>query len=176
MTTHNKTCGEFGSHNLYVDNPVTVNISKLTKQNIEPSYLLNAVEGAPAYLGRLIGSASSCFSGKGITACNSIIRFTASTIPGKASTSQFAESAIVRYLCASSISYFARLTCWASWSRQASMIFCRMDFGFLLSSKNSKEGNAGTCFTEGALDSSCKLISSYPQSNSPFGLGVLGWA
>lgn len=150
------------SHKLYARRPNPVNITTLPQQNIELIHRLYAVVGAPAHLGRLGGSVSSSgFCGKGITACNSIIRFTVSTIPGKASISQFAPSAIARYLCASSISYFARLMCWASWSRHASMICCNSFFGFLESSRNSKEGNAGTWFKGLALDAMRTVLSGH---------------
>lgn len=112
--------------------------------------LLVAVPGAPAYLGRQLRfSAAPSFSegsGNSMTPCISIMRRTVSTMLGKASISQFAESAMVRYLCASSVSYFARLMCWASWSKHASMTLCNVAFGFLQSRRNSSEGSAGTLF------------------------------
>ena len=103
----------------------------------------------PAQRGRHFTSSgfSGCFSGKLRTACTSIIRFTVSTIPGKWSISQRAASALARYVRASSSSILARLVCCAAWSKQASSICCRTSLGFLQSSRNSKEGKAGTCFT-----------------------------
>lgn len=113
------------------------------------TYYLRAVDGAPAYRGLQFTSStgSADFSGKLITACTSILRFTTSTISGKCSISQRAASALASYFLASSASIFARLACCAAWSKQASSIFCSTSRGFLQVSRNSKEGRAGT-FTD----------------------------
>jgi hypothetical protein len=122
----------------------------LLSRELETYHVREAVPGEPAYLGRQLRSSTpstSGFSGKLSAACTSIIRFTVSTIPGKWSISQRAASAFAAYVRACSSSALARLVCWAAWSRQASSIFCNTSLGFLQSSRNSKEGNAGTCFT-----------------------------
>jgi hypothetical protein len=123
---------------------------------------LEAVPGAPAYLGRQLRSSTpsaSGFSGKVSIGCTSIVRFTLSTIPGRVSISQRAASALAAYSRACSSSALALFKCWARWSKQASSSCCSTSLGFLESSRYSKEGNAGMTFTIWPLNPMCTLLS-----------------
>lgn len=122
-----------------------------TSDNYQELLLTRNLEhNQPAQRGRqFTSSRSGCFSGKVSIGCTSIIRFTVSIIPGSVSIIQRAASALAMYFRASSSSILARLVCCAAWSKQASSIFCSTSRGFLLSSRNSKEGSTGTSFTLG---------------------------
>jgi hypothetical protein len=171
MRMHNTAYADTASHKLYsVKDLERFIVSKqrlLLSRKLETYY--------PAQRGRQ--STFSCFSasfeGKVSTACTSTIRFTVSTMPGKWSISQRAASALAAYVRACSSSILARLVCCAAWSKQANSIFCSTSRGFLQSSRNSKDGNAGTMFTGWALAATCTLLKSYIYRNGTFVLVVL---